>query len=454
MADTPVHDLYRLRPEDVEDPPRTLGGIVRRIGPGLILAGSIVGSGELIATTVLGAENGYTLLWLILVSCVIKVAVQNELGRYSIATGETTLEAFDRVPGPRLGVSWVVWCWFFMITMTLMQIGAMLGGISEILNDLAPGVPVNAWVWILAAGTATMLILGQYRFVERFSLGLVVSFTLLTVSCAVLLFKRPEYFSWASLLDGLAFHMPQGGFLTAVAVFGITGVGANELIMYPYWCIEKGYARYAGRRDGSEAWRRRAMGWIHVMGFDVVNCMIIYTFGTVAFYLLGGGILHGMGVVPQGSEMIKLLSRMYTETLGSWSLYLFLVGAFAVLYSTLFSSTAANSRGLADFAGMLGLYDRTNYAMRVRVTRIFVVSILIIPAVYFMFIKEPVLMVKIGGVAQASMLPIIAFSTLYLRYRHLPKAVIPKGWVTLALWVSSLVIAIMMGYSVLQRLLQ
>ena len=145
---------------------------------------------------------------------------------------------------------------------------------------------------------------------------------------------------------------------------------------------------------------------------------------------------------------------MYTETLGGWSLYLFLVGAFAVLYSTLFSSTAANSRGLADFAGMLGLYDRTNYAKRVRVTRIFVVSILIIPSVYFMFIKEPVLMVKIGGVAQASMLPIIAFSTLYLRYRHLPKAVIPKGWVTLALWVSSLVIAIMMGYSVLQRLLQ
>jgi Mn2+/Fe2+ NRAMP family transporter len=454
MADTPLHDLYRLRPEDVENPPSTFGGIARRTGPGLILAGSIVGSGELIATTVLGAENGYTLLWLILVSCVIKVAVQHELGRYSIGTGETPLEAFDRVPGPRLGVSWVVWCWFFMITMTLMQIGAMLGGISEILNGLAPGVPVNAWVWLLAAGTATMLILGQYRFVERFSMGLVVSFTALTVSCAVLLFKRPEYFSWASLLDGLAFHMPQGGFLTAVAVFGITGVGANELIMYPYWCIEKGYARYAGRRDGSEAWRRRALGWINVMGFDVVNCMIIYTFATVAFYLLGGGILHGMGIVPKGSEMVKLLSNMYTETLGSWSLYLFLVGAFAVLYSTLFSSTAANSRGLADFAGMLGLYDRTNYAMRVRVTRIFVVCILIVPSVYFMFIREPVLMVKIGGVAQASMLPIIAFSTIYLRYRHLPKTIIPKGWMTLALWVSSVVIAIMMGYSVLQRLLQ
>jgi Mn2+/Fe2+ NRAMP family transporter len=454
MAETPAFDLYRLRPEDIEDPPRTLGGTVRRIGPGLILAGSIVGSGELIATTVLGAENGYALLWLILVSCVIKIAVQNELGRYSIATGETTLEAFDRVPGPRLGVSWVVWSWFFMITMTLMQIGAMLGGIAEILNDMAPGVPVNVWVWILALGTAVMLIVGQYGFVEKVSLGLVVSFTVLTVSCAVLLFKRPEYFSWASLLDGLAFHMPQGGFLTAVAVFGITGVGANELIMYPYWCIEKGYARYTGRRDESEAWRGRALGWIRVMGFDVLNCMIIYTFATVAFYLLGGGILHGMGIVPKGGEMIKLLSRMYTETLGSWSLYLFLVGAFAVLYSTLFSSTAANSRGLADVVGMLGLYERGDYAKRVRMTRIFVVCILTIPAIYFMFLKEPVLMVKIGGVAQATMLPIIGFATLYLRHRHLPKSIAPGTWMTGGLWLSVIVMAVMMGYSALQRLLQ
>ena len=82
--------------------PRTLASIFRRIGPGLILASGIVGSGELIATTVLGAEVGYTLLWLIILSCFIKVVVQNELGRHAIGTGETTLEAFDRAPGPRL----------------------------------------------------------------------------------------------------------------------------------------------------------------------------------------------------------------------------------------------------------------------------------------------------------------------------------------------------------------
>ena len=74
-------DPYRLTPADVLEPPRSLPDILRRIGPGMILAAAIVGSGELIATTTLGAEEGYRLLWLILLSCLIKPIVQAERGR-------------------------------------------------------------------------------------------------------------------------------------------------------------------------------------------------------------------------------------------------------------------------------------------------------------------------------------------------------------------------------------
>ena len=69
-----------------------------------------------------------------------------------------------------------------------------------------------------------------------------------------------------------------------------------------------------------------------------------------------------------------------------------------------------------------------------------------------MILRDPVLMVRIGGVGQALMLPIVSFSTLYPRYVYLPKAIVPKGWITLALWIASLVMLVMMGYSVLQRL--
>ena len=96
-----------------------------------MLAGSIVGSGELIATTTLGAQVGYTALWLILAELPVKPVVQAEMGRYTIATGETGLEAFDRVPGPRLGANWLVWSFAAMVLMTMVQIGGIFGGVPR-----------------------------------------------------------------------------------------------------------------------------------------------------------------------------------------------------------------------------------------------------------------------------------------------------------------------------------
>lgn len=452
MAQLAQQDPYLLLPENISQPPRNLSGIARLVGPGLILASSIVGSGELIATTVLGAENGYILLWLIILSCLVKTVVQNELGRYAIGTGRTTLEAFNDVPGPRLRVSWLVWMWCAMVSITLSQVGAMLGGISEILNRAFPSVPLEVFVWLLAAVSVILLIAGKYVLIERIAMGLVVSFTALTVSCCFLLVKLPQYFDWGDVLSGLTFQPPEGGMGTAVAAFGITGVGASELVMYPYWCIEKGYARYTGKHDGTPAWTQRALGWIRVMGFDVLFSMVIYTFATVAFYFLGAGVLKGMGLIPEGSEMVQVLSSIYTETLGGWSLGLFMVGAFTVLYSTVFASTAANCRVWADFIGMLGVYDRSNYDLRLRAIRTFVVLLLVVPCLFFMWIREPVLMVKIGGIAQAIMLPIIGGFALYLRYKRMPRNILPTAWITLMLWVSASLMALMMGYSALDRL--
>src|SRR6185503_4465633 len=129
-----ILDPYRINPEDVVEPPRTFGAILRRIGPGIILCASIVGSGELIATTTLGAQAGYVALWVILLSCLIKPIVQVEMGRYTIATGETGLESFNRLPGPRWKVSWVVWAWALMVATTSFQIGAMFGGVAQVVN--------------------------------------------------------------------------------------------------------------------------------------------------------------------------------------------------------------------------------------------------------------------------------------------------------------------------------
>ncbi len=145
-----VHDLYALPPDAVREPPRTFTSALRQIGPGLILAASIVGTGELINTTELGARAGFALLWLILLSCVIKVFVQVELGRYAITHGKTTLAVFDTLPGPRLGASWICWLWLIMMLTTQAQIASMEGTVGHAAHMAFPrashvGFLLGAW---------------------------------------------------------------------------------------------------------------------------------------------------------------------------------------------------------------------------------------------------------------------------------------------------------------------
>ena len=441
------HDPYALRPEDVEDPPPNAWRALSRLGPGMVLAAAIVGSGELIATTTLGAQAGYVALWVVLLSCAVKPAVQAELGRYTIATGETGLEALDRVPGPRLGVSWILWAWAATVLLSLLQVGGMYGGLAQVLNLLVPAVPSTAWALVLLALTLALVLGGGYERVERLALVKVALFTLLTVFAAIVLTRQGEHFSWGRVAEGLRFRLPETGFATAVAVFGITGVGATELFMYPYWCVEKGYARFVGPNDGSPSRLARARGWIRLMHADVAASMVLYSLATLAFYLLGAGILHTRGLNPgDKGNMIPVLSNMYTQTLGSWALPLFYLGAIATLYGTIFAATAAESRVAADLCRLLGKFEPGDYTSRIRYRKIFVWVLTCISAGLYLMVQSPVSMVKAGGVAQAAMLPPIAIAALYLRYRQLPKEVWPKPWITVGLWIASLTTIALMGY--------
>jgi Mn2+/Fe2+ NRAMP family transporter len=113
----------------IKEPPVSLSGKFRFLGPGFILSASIVGSGELIATTVLGAKGGFITFWVILVSCLVKVAIQLEFGKHAILTGLSPMQGFNRLKGIRLGKSnWAVGTALLLTLIKILQVGGMLGG--------------------------------------------------------------------------------------------------------------------------------------------------------------------------------------------------------------------------------------------------------------------------------------------------------------------------------------
>jgi manganese transport protein len=332
-----------------------------------------------------------------------------------------------------------------------LQVGGMYGGVGQVLHLVVPVVSVNVWVGICFAITLALLLGGGYNRIERLAIVKVGLFTVLTVFAAVILIRRPDALTLHDLASGLNFQMPATGLATAIAVFGITGVGATELVMYPYWCVEKGYAKYVGTGEASNAWIARARGWIRVMHLDILCSLVIYTLATIAFYLLGAGVLHRMGLVPAERDTVTVLSNIYTQTLGPWSLWLFYAGAVVTLYGTVFASTAANARVFADLLRILGVYARDDGDSRLRWRNRFVIGLSVIPVMFYWFLRSPVQMVVAGGIAQAMMLPLIGTAVIYLRHNHLPSEIRPSLLTTVLLWISTTVMYAFAIYYVWSR---
>ena len=88
-----------------------------------------------------------------------------------------------------------------------------------------------------------------------------------------------------------------------------------------------------------------------------VCLLVIYTFATMAFFIMGAAVLNPQKLIPRANEMITTLARMYTDTLGPWAMWGFLIGAIAVLGSTLWAAVPSYSRMYTNFLAAAGLVD-------------------------------------------------------------------------------------------------
>ncbi len=425
----------------IKDPPASFWGILRSIGPGLILTANIVGTGELIVTTRLGAQVGFLLLWFILFSCCIKVFVQVELGRFAIVEGVGSLVALDRLPGPRARISWAVWLWIIMYLGTICQMAGMVGGIAEIFVQKSQSYTGHLlWAAATAGVCALLLAVGRYGIVESLSTVMVALFTISNLVAVALLQTTEWRMTGADVAEGFRFAVPKD-LVTAFAAFGITGVGAAELVFYPLWCLEKGYARAVGPRDDSPQWEGRARGWMRVMRTDAWLSMVVYTVATVSFYILGAAILHRQGKTVEDATAIATLADMYVKTFGSWGLWIFNVGAFMVLFSTFFVSTASNSRLFADVSSMLGVFSFRTPEDRLRVVRWGVILIPVATLFLYLASKGIVTLILIGATGQALMLPILGFAAIYFHRKRIPPALRARSAWTALLFLSFLAMA-------------
>jgi hypothetical protein len=316
----------------------------------------------------------------------------------------------------------------------------MFGGVAQVMNQIVPMVPVDLWVAIFLALTLVLLLGGGYQRIEGIATLKVALFTGITFLSALLLIRMPQYFSWSRAVDGLKFHMPPGGLYKAVAVFGITGIGASEFFMYPYWCVEKGYARFAGANDGTPGWRSRVLGWTHVMQTDALFHGDLHVYW-VRVLFSRRRTLNGMHLMPAASGMIRRLEYVHAN---AWRVGVVPVlrgrdcyslrhhlrghrgqfprlrrhaGSWATSAATITPRGCVTAATSSGFDGYSAIPTGSSAS----------------PSPWSSSAAWPPLMMPVG------------IGAVYLRHRHLPKAVAPSGIRTVCLWISS---AVLVGFVV------
>jgi amino acid transporter len=321
--------------------------------------------------------------------------------------------------------------------------GGLLASAVQALHLLH--VPLTGWLLagLITLTTSVVLVAGRYGLIETAAGLMVAGFTAMTIIALVLLQRTEMAVSADQILAGLQFQLPEHGFADAVAVFGVTGIGTAELVFYAYWCLEKGYARdlVPGQTRDPALLAARIRG----MRVDISVALVVYTFSTFAFFILGATILHDAQNVPRGLDMIRTLSRMYTQTFGDWVFYLFAAGAFVVCYSTFFVAMATWARMIADNVRLISR-DGEKFNPR-RATNWAIGVLAVIYLVLFVSFKQtPQWMIVSGGAIQTLLLPVFGIAVLIIR-RKRQDPFRPGRWFDFVLYLTVTIITIAAFYS-------
>src|SRR5688500_16543895 len=110
-------------------------------GPGLIVAATGIGSGDVVSATVGGARYGVVLLWAILVGAFFKFVLSEGIARWQLATGTTALEGWaTHLP------AWVKYYFgVYLVIWTVSVTAALTNATGLGLSNLTGGAVPQSW---------------------------------------------------------------------------------------------------------------------------------------------------------------------------------------------------------------------------------------------------------------------------------------------------------------------
>ena len=200
-------------------------------GPGLVVAATGIGSGDVVAATVGGARYGVVLLWAIAVGAFFKFVLNEGIARWQLATGKTALEGWaEYLP------AWVKYSFAaYLVIWTVAVTAALTNATGLGMANLSGGRIPQSWGAILHSLLGFVFVmLGGYGGFEKLMKTLVGVMGFSILVCAALTFHDP-----VSVVrgDAAADDSRRRG-LYVLSIIGGIG-GSVTMLSYNYWMREE-----------------------------------------------------------------------------------------------------------------------------------------------------------------------------------------------------------------------
>ena len=421
----------------------------RMTGPGAVMVGLSIGSGEMVLWPWITARFGADMAWAAVLGIFVQMWVNFEIGRWVISTGESALTGFSRVTTK---VIWIFMLMMFVLAWlpgwaraTGVSLRHLFFGIEKVGADWMWCVPVYLLIFCLLFGPKRI-----YSTIEKI-IGALVMFIVL--SMIVVAFRIGTWSDAAELGGGVLNFgrittTEDFSFMRFFGAFVFVGAGGFGQVFYSYYLRDKGIGMgkqipqlTSALRDSGEVTqqtgyifpdteenKRRFRDWYLYIKLDnFLYFFLLNVFMTMLFMFGALVVLYRQGIVPSSSTLIWDLSLVLESTMGMFGQYLFLLVAVCAMFSTqlavadgsyrmwtdMLHTTVSATRKLSESQ----LYFRLAcFFMPIGVFTVWLFDTLAVGVLDFFFISA-----AINGTAMAIWVPMI----LYMNLKYLPKSAKP-----------------------------
>ena len=380
---------------------------LKKLGPGLLFAGSAVGVSHLVQSTKAGANFGFGLMWALVLINIIKFPFFEFGPRYAAATGENLLEGYKKLGKVFLKI-YVVLSFATMFTIQAAVTIVTAGIASSLLKN---SLNIQSWTLIILFFCLLILIFGKFKFLDKFMKIIIIILSFSTIIAVVNAFFNLDYdTNWTQV-----FPSNNQDIIFLIAFMGWMPAPSDVSIWQSIWVIEK--------QKSSSDFKKNSIMQDFNIGY--IGTFLL----AIGFLFLGSLVMFGADtkLSNDGSIFSLQLIEMYSKNLGDWSYFLIGIAAFTTMFSTTLTTLDASPRVMNKSIELISekkIKNGYNYWIIILISgTIFI---------FFFYLSEMGSLIKIATLLSFLTAPIYAIMNYLLIFsKHTPKNFKPSRFMNI-----------------------